>query len=287
MKTAIATVVTQDFVPGTLVTLFSFLKHNPWFNGDICLIGVDAPFGQIKQILDYDRVRVERVSEDLVTRCDQLAEVHDQYKRRIAQFYSLEVFRLTGYDRVLFVDSDLLIRGDLSELFSSGSKVLASGDGYYYKGFSHDRTTFEKVEMRVDDDPERMNAFNAGVMALDGSMITRKRYTEMVKMISVENFSRFSTNHSDQLIFNLQFENDVEFISGKYNYRIGVGPEMKKADGVGLHDAHVIHFTAKKKPWRLMEALKASKRNQDYLQTYLWWHEEWNELMLKLSRLNR
>lgn len=283
MKRAITTVVTKEFVPGTLVTLSSFLSSNPSFDGDIVLIGVDVNWRFIKRTLGYKKLQYLEVSQDLIDRCEKVCEVHEQYRRRVAQFYSLEIFRLEGYDRILFLDSDLLIRGELDELWSNDQAILVCGDGYYYKGFSHDRKTFEKIDHPAEDKLGGMNAFNAGVMSIPGQLLTKSNLKSLRSFIVVDYFNQFATNHSDQLIFNMVFEKQAKFVNAKYNYRIGITEEIKRKDDVDLENAIVIHYTAQKKPWRLMGALRASRLNETFYRTYMMWHEEWQRIMKRMS----
>ena len=46
---AIATVTDTNFLEGTLVLLFSFLKYNTWFTGDIVIVEDDLTLAEKKQ----------------------------------------------------------------------------------------------------------------------------------------------------------------------------------------------------------------------------------------------
>jgi lipopolysaccharide biosynthesis glycosyltransferase len=38
MNFAIATLTDDSYIIGTKILIYSFLKNNPWFDGDICII---------------------------------------------------------------------------------------------------------------------------------------------------------------------------------------------------------------------------------------------------------
>ena len=59
LKLCLATVTTEAFVPGTLVMLHSFLKVNPWFEGDLVIIhdGLE-PTAHQSLVACFERLRL-------------------------------------------------------------------------------------------------------------------------------------------------------------------------------------------------------------------------------------
>ena len=106
----LATATTESFVPGALVLLGSFLKHHPRFDGDLVIIHDALPQAarDALQALS-DRVRFETVSTRLRDRLAHLAAGHPAFAGGREYLYSLEAFRLHGYRKVLFYDSDVLV----------------------------------------------------------------------------------------------------------------------------------------------------------------------------------
>ena len=126
----LATITSKDFGIATEVLLYSFLKYNPWFDGDVIVIGDDLP-NALEERLAHQRPvifqrpdpRLRQAAEGLG---DLLPDQQDVYKR----FYSFEVFRLSGYRRVLYLDSDICCTGDIAPLFAATEPLLACPDGF-------------------------------------------------------------------------------------------------------------------------------------------------------------
>ena len=104
------TVTTERFVPGTLVMLHSFLEHHPRFGGDVVIVHDGLPEALRRALAgSFGRVRFEPVSGELQARLERLAAL-PVFRNRLPNFYFLEAFRLGGYRKMLYFDSDLLFR---------------------------------------------------------------------------------------------------------------------------------------------------------------------------------
>ena len=116
----LATATTESFVPGALVLLGSFLEHHPRFDGDLVIIHDALPQAarDALQALS-DRVRFETVSTRLRTASPICPPAIRPLPAGLEYFYSLEAFRLHGYRKVLFYDSDVLVRAPLDALFDA------------------------------------------------------------------------------------------------------------------------------------------------------------------------
>ncbi|MEM1319714.1 MAG: glycosyltransferase [Bacteroidota bacterium] len=286
-KYCVATVTTPDFVPGTLVLLHSFLQNNPWFDGDVILIsqGLEQIYTRYFQI--FPQLIYEEVDPEIVSRTDRLCEQHEQFAQRRAQFYSLQLLRLRGYDKLLFLDSDMVIVGDLRPVFEREEPFLACADGFYYKGWYRDAKTYEKVlpeEVQLGRELW-LDTFNSGFMMVNQSLLTDQAFEEAVGMINDDYFSSVSTNHSDQLIFNVYFRKKFTLLSSKYNYRFGVGQAIREKDGISFEEASVLHFTSKRKPWRSEQVLRAAFRIKHYRRSYDQWLRYWNGVLDELEQL--
>ena len=123
----LATATTESFVPGALVLLGSFLKHHPRFDGDLVIIHDALPQAarDALQALS-DRVRFETVSTRLRDRLAHLAAGHPAFASGREYFYSLEAFRLHGYRKVLFYDSDVLVRAPLDACSTLPARCCAA-----------------------------------------------------------------------------------------------------------------------------------------------------------------
>ena len=142
-ETCFVTAATERFVPGTLVTLASFLKHHPGFDGDLVVVHHALPEAHRRHLARAcPGLRFEAVSPALRARLSALGAARPDFAPRLAQLYSLEAFRLRGYRKVLFYDSDVLFQAPVDDLFDSTAALLCCGDGVFLRGGRRDAATF-------------------------------------------------------------------------------------------------------------------------------------------------
>jgi lipopolysaccharide biosynthesis glycosyltransferase len=279
---ALVTVCTENFFAGTMVLLYSFLKHNPWFKGDILVIHDETlPQNACNLLGSFPRIQLRKVSHTLVKKSKNLIPSFPDFERRLGQFYSLEAFQLKEYERLLFLDSDMVIRGSLEELFHREEDLLVCATASYYKN-PKDYTA---------RDPFSIEKFNAGMMLISKSLLKESLYGEMLSKVSVEFFSAFVPQPSkfrmgneeirltaDQLIHNTLLHKKATFVSLRYNYRLGLAEKIREREGIGIEDSYIVHFTGKKKPWLLSDSLKRMLEGQENAKAYNYWSLAYVEL---------
>lgn len=273
-KWAVATVCTPNFLPGTLVTLHSFLRHNPWFDGELLLIH-DRLAPELQALLRRLRdIRFLQVRQDLLDRVQNLIPDYQDFERRKAQFYSLELAGCTDYEELLFLDSDLLITGSLRELFNRPEALLCCGSVRHYRPFQGQHS----------HDPFAVERFNAGVLRFRGAILgepVRKALLERVSPAYFAPFIRFAAEQglprvgTDQIILNEHFAAQATFLSARFNYRAGIAQEIAERDQVRLEDALVIHYTGAKKPWMSDKVVAQLARQHHDLRLFTLWTQAW------------
>ena len=251
-KVCLATVTTERFVPGTLVMIDSFRRHHPGFAGDLVIIhDGDLPKPR-RDVLaaTFDGVRFAPVAPELRDRAVRLAAALPHRRIIPVQFYSLEAFRLDGYRKVLFCDSDLLFRAPVDELFDRDEALLCCGDKAYLDGYSRDATTYLPVQTdgRVAGILER--TFNSGFLLFDGALTRREgSYADLLAMLTPETWSGTDTRFMDQLLLNLYFAGRQTLVSSTYNFLLASAPAIRAREGVDVESARVLHYVKAVKPW--------------------------------------
>lgn len=256
---ALVTVTSEDYLPGTLVLLQSFLQHNRWFSGDLVVLHDDLPEALHTYFQGWQQVQLVSVSTALKARIAPLVKVCSHLSRAEARFYALDVFRLEDYDRVLFCDSDLLFRGSVASLMYEPYAFQAAPDGPSYNGKGRDPLTFlpEKI---TSSSPTRLlyPCFNSGFFLVDRALLTQATLHDLYAHLEPRLWISVQTRHTDQVVLNRYFAGQVHLLSGRYNYLLKHRAALRARAGLALDEATVLHFTGRLKPWnttRLAQAL--------------------------------
>jgi alpha-N-acetylglucosamine transferase len=259
-RVCLATVTTDGFVPGTLVMVHSFLRHNPWFAGDIVLIhnGLEADNrGYLSG--SYERIVFLQAGQELLRRVQVIVDARPDFCTKQARFYALEAFRLSEYDKVLFCDSDVLFRRAIPELFELPEPLVACGDGASFR--------------------DRGTAFNSGMFLMNAPLLTGDTYASLLEFVAPEFHGPRTRHMADQTVLNLHFRNQYHLISSSYNFLLVHHAAIYQRERLRIADAHVIHFVGPAKPWNAHDVLHAAKRHPEFAKALAFWTEAYLDFL--------
>lgn len=279
--TCVVVSVTDDFVPGALVTLHSFQKHNPWFDGDIVVISDGLSEANQAGLADrFDGLRFVDVSGQLKQWIDTVIDIRPELKSQASQFYSLDVFRVgSTYSKALYLDCDLLFRKDIEELWQRPEPFLCCRDGPAYRGFGRDRTTFDSCEVT----PHSLNdTFNSGFMLIDGSLLTESEFDRILNSVSFEAWNDVSIGHTDQLVLNHALAGYQHLLPSEYNFLLKHLQVMQNQTDSNIDDAAVLHFNLNAKPWQPHRILGAAIESPLIYDSFNWWNASYIECMKEI-----
>ena len=219
--TAFFTALNDNFMPGMKALLNSLLANNPWFDLDYLILtdgGLsDKSISELHKI--YSKIKIIHVKKDDFVQCKETTE-----KWNYNLYYRFDVFELEGlnYDKIIMIDSDMLILRDISELLNY-------------------TCNFGACKKYPDILPElnclESNFFNCGLMLLSRKNIIKLHKDNLIT------FAKEKIWSSDQPLFNLYFRNTVFFLPEKYNT---VSSAVTKDN---LSDISILHFHGSDKPW--------------------------------------
>jgi len=140
----------------------------------------------------------------------------------INPFYRYEIFNLSEYSKILYLDLDILILSELNSVFE-------------YEG------NFCAVELAKVTNltyvPYGQRGFNAGVM-----LIGKKYLNDCTKEALIQ-LSQNGVQNGNQKPLNFYFANKVSFLDYKYNLTTDLlTPER-------IDEAKIVHFIGQQKPW--------------------------------------
>ena len=291
-KICLVTVTTEHFVPGALVMIGAFLKHHPRLDVDVVIIH-DGLAEAKRDVLAaaFDGVRFAPVAPELRDRAVRLAAALPHRRIIPAQFYMLDAFRLAGYRKVLYCDSDLLFRAPIGELFDSTAALLCCPARDSLLGRRLDAATFVPIrEPARSGPPDRgrrggddlpaagptalEDVFNAGFLLVDGRLMGEAAYSELLAGVSPESLRDVERQVGDQTLLNWYFAGRQTMISSTYNFLVPHAAQIREREGLDADDAKVLHFMGSVKPWMLgpmLDGVDGLYRHELTLHFKLWY----------------
>ncbi len=159
-----------------------------------------------------------------------------------AMYYRLLIPELIDSDKVLYLDCDVLVRGDISGLFSidfEGEFLGAVENPFFGRA--------EKLGMRKSD-----GYFNSGVMLINTREWKRNKIKDLV--IGLVRDKADVLEMPDQDALNLVFSGSWLKLDSKYNAQMAMFAGSKSLLGSnyfnsGILDPVIVHFSASNKQW--------------------------------------
>lgn len=240
---ALVTVTSQNYLTGTKVLFHSFLKNNPSLNCDLLVIHSGLDQTDRAELEELFPVKFIEVSDPLKMAVAELARQLPRYGNKLHRFWSLEAFNLTQYQKVLFLDSDILVRGEICQLFDSDSAFAACPDRSANDNRGRDKISFQKTEKG----PEAFDkVFNSGVFLVNNQAISPDVYQNLVGLLHADVLAPVTTGHTDQFLLNKYFHGKTYWLKPGYNFLLKDIVASKVSAS-----AFIWHYLRHPKPWIL------------------------------------
>ena len=280
-KVCLATATTADYLPGTLVTVGSFLKCHPDFDGDVVIIhdGLDERQRAALATLS-DRVRFMSVSVELRERLARVGAALPDFAPILNHLHALEAYRLTGYRKLLLCDGDLLFRQPIDELFDSEEALLCCGELAYLSGRRRDAATFALLDDSAPPPPSGVldRTFNDGFLLIDGGLIGEDTYAELLDMVTPDTWHGADTLHTKQFLHHRYFYGRHTLISSTYNFVLAHAARITAREGLAAADAKVLHFNLRVRPWTPAAMLRWTCELAP-VPAFDFWYDAWTECL--------
>ena len=166
-------------------------------------------------------------------------------------------------ERVLYLDSDIIVTGSLEELFmlDMGDYALAA----------------------VPDIPTVPEGFNSGVLLMD---LVKWRQQDIPSHLVTLTAEHHEHAYGDQHILNMYFEQEWLKLDLTYNLQVGSDSQQYLAGDMEWYHTfegvpRIIHYTIDKKPWKQLHFNRFRE---------LWWFYyglDWEDIVLRKDILKR
>ena len=230
----------DNFVKYTIVSLHSMICNaSTDYHYQIYVLhtGISAPMMEKVLALKNDcfEVSFENVTEYLDSISDKLP-IRDYYSK--TTYYRLFIAEMfPQYEKAIYIDSDTVVQGDISELYLTDIKDA-------YVGACH-----EQAMVQVDEygtycervvGVSRHNFFNAGILLINCERFrTHGVLDKFIENLHVYNF--VVTQDEDYL--NLICKDHVYWLDQRWN------TEIFGEIGYPIEEAKILHYIMTSKPW--------------------------------------
>lgn len=275
---------TENFLPGAVVAIASFLKQHPGFGGGIVFFHDGLPEARCTALARaFPPLRFEPVNPALRGRLARLGAARPALRGKLPDFYSLEAFRVGGYRKVLYCDCDLLFRGSMDELFAREDALVCCADLESLRGLCHDAATYRPIADPSDAGPRGAleGTFNCGLLLIDEQLTGERTYSELLALVSPKTWDGAETVHSDQFILNRYFAGRQTLVSAAWNYRLHIAETIRAREGLTAAEARVLHFSGPVKPWTpgaMLRWMDGEARFPPH-PAFALWYEAWLEFL--------
>jgi len=248
---ALVTVTDSSFLVGTLILFHSFLKHNPWFTGDLVVIESDLNEQEKKLLSVFPNLLFHTPNKQILERTEILGHFWKTAHENSKQFYSIEAFGLNKYKKVLLLDSDILCLENINNLFFefNDCAIFAVPDSLESKNELRDNSNFLPVSLdKLQTGNEYYKSFNSGVVLINLPHLPSDAYQSLIKLINPIDFSSNHTRHTDQFVMNKLLKGHVNFLPFKYNFLLNANNLERKKKNIQIA---FVHYVEENKPWNL------------------------------------
>lgn len=241
------TVCNKEYLIGLEVLLKSLVYNNPRVlkeqipflvisnelsESDLTFAASIYPYLMIKQ---YDESKYSEIEE-----LKKIQMAHGDYTK-------YEIFSLTKVDKVIFLDSDTLILGNIDHLIDQTSDISAVRDLY-------------------------IDQYNTGVMVIGKKYLNDKITNDLIELTKVYGI----TEHLDQDIINYYFKGVFNEMSLSYNFLKIYHKPIFINTGLPEH-VKILHYVVKK-PWQRREPVPLEVGT-------LWQERYWFDYYAEVLRL--
>lgn len=218
---------------GVLLLNYNLKKYNSKYQLE-CIV-LEGVSNKIKNILTKTKIKIHEFILLNILKEFNIDDEYGNYLLNKHYYGKFLIFKLTNYDKIVYLDTDLLIRENIDNLF--------------------DYDTVDKIYMTYDlllrnnnNLIFKKNEFNSGVIVLQPSLsIFKNCYNSLLNY--KENIVNLST---DQTIFNLLNKNkimNIIYLDFKYNF-IGM---LGNNENIIKDKPIIIHFIMYPKPWNIID----------------------------------
>lgn len=209
-------------------------------------------------------VRPVQISEELHKSMEKISLGHDMWNLPISSYYRIFLADiLPDVDRIIYLDADTLLTGDLTELWRTDL------EGNFLAACLDERAYMKKVFSVLN--PRRREYFNSGVLVFDLCLFRKYKTINDFLDFLVDTADLYELGDQDAL--NLYFLDAVKLLDSSWNYGVPSYKEYGQINNINL-----LHFYGKAKPLRSFYDYVSDDKIREFVRLYRKYYHEAAEL---------
>jgi lipopolysaccharide biosynthesis glycosyltransferase len=241
------TICNKEYLIGFEVMLKSLVDNNPR------VIKEDIPFTIISNDLTSDDLITSRkIHNNILLKTydsSKYTHIEEMKLKQMAfgDYTKYEIFSIDNFDKIIFLDCDTVILGNINYLIDSQYNFGAVRELY-------------------------IDQYNTGVMVISKKYLNESITNDLINLTKIYGI----TEHLDQDIINLYFEDVIKPFPIEYNYLKTYSKDVFKNGGLPKY-LKILHFIAKK-PWQNKPLVSLEEGT-------IWQERYWFEYYSKVLKL--
>lgn len=254
----------DKYVPMLTTTIQSMLMNASMsFHYDVIVMERDiSPKRQqlmLEHFSQYQNVQLRFVNVDSLIRTYQL-QTNNSHISTETYYRFLIQHILPDYDKVIYLDADLIVRGDISQLFETelGDNLVAATHDIDFVGNLDikgvGRMAYAKDILRLKDP---YSYFQAGVLVLNTAAMRELHSTS--DWLNMASNSKYI--YDDQDILNTECQGKVVYLDNAWNVMVNCGNRFKNVFSYApanmfdnfmkaYANPKIVHYAGYEKPWK-------------------------------------
>lgn len=271
----IALCVNQLWAKYIETIVYSLSKHNLAYQIHVHLIYSDLTASSVSRLYQLNclltNVQLEfcHIEESVINKIS----VENYYLPLETYYRFLLPTLLPNINRVIYLDVDILICGDLYQLYQ-----VDLGDSCIAAAHEKDNAVFfpeHAINLGIETD----RYFNAGVLVLDLEKMRERQLSQVLIDEAAEKVDEL--RFGDQDLLNVYFKEEVVMLDERYNYTY----YRMRYENRPLEELSILHYNGPIKPW--FSEPEYHGEYMKHLSLYKIYQLEYQELLIdKLLRRN-
>ncbi len=248
MKETINICYTPDlnFLNPTATSVKSLLENNNQYFFNIYIVYSDKKINE--KIISKFKITFKGYNCELIFIFDDKSNINQMKGKNTlptyiseAAFLRLNLYNLLDVDKLLYIDGDTIIKGNILDLYKTNPKYVGAVKGSEsFVGSNHYKLYKTKYDKLLTTKVKN-NYINTGIMVMN---LKNLRADNKFK-----NYSKTITKNQmplgDQDYINYILKGEVKLVDYKYNVRT-----FFNRKGYDINQAVILHFVSFYKPWK-------------------------------------